>query len=329
MPQVLTGFFPSQLFSLQSFWACSHGKRGYSGVTTYCSNAWAPISCEVDLLENEDGVSSPTNETSNDNEPSSSLTGEGRILVTDFGPQAFVLINVYVPNAGGRPDRPRLAEKLRFLSALKAKCETLAASGREILLVGDFNVSADPRDVHPRIGLEKAYSAEERELFLSFLREETGIFIDMWRQLHPDGEGVYTVWDEKTSARAFNEGLRIDFILATEKLASKITRCDVLGADMLPPKWSDHAGILVEIDTTDCIKAPQPHPPCKEWVKLNKRFNDPSQKSILSMFGKRKAPAGDGEKAAGEGKSKTIKSDAEKLIVDSRLEEEKRIKESS
>jgi hypothetical protein len=26
----------------------------------------------------------------------------------------------------------------------------------------------------------------------------------VWRHLHPQGEGVYTVWEERTSARAFN-----------------------------------------------------------------------------------------------------------------------------
>ncbi len=28
---------------------------------------------------------------------------------------------------------------------------------------------------------------------------------DVWRRLHPEQTGVYTVWDEKTSARIFNE----------------------------------------------------------------------------------------------------------------------------
>ena len=30
-------------------------------------------------------------------------------------------------------------------------------------------------------------------------------YTDVWRRLHPEQEGVYTVWDEKTSARIFNE----------------------------------------------------------------------------------------------------------------------------
>jgi exonuclease III len=325
---------------LQSFWATSRGKRGYSGVTTYCSTTWAPVSCQLDALK---GIEEE-NEDEEKETPSSSspFAGEGRIVETDFGPQAFILINVYVPNAGERPDRPRLATKLSFLKSLKAHCEALAAEGRRVLLVGDFNVCADERDVHPSIGLEKAYSEEERNLFLSFLTDQGGIFVDTWRHLHPSlppfensekqeeketddeksnkistenattsttsrsNSGVYTVWDEKTSARAFNQGVRIDFVLATEDLVPCIRKCEVLGQDVLPPKWSDHAGILVEmedgkveeqdggevekVEKVDKVEEvvlvpPEKHPPCPEWVELNRKFNDPSQKSILSMFG--------------------------------------------
>lgn len=57
-----------------------------------------------------------------------------RIAITDHA--AFVLVNVYVPNAGDRPDRPRLEYKIRFLQALKDKCDALAAQGREVSALG-------------------------------------------------------------------------------------------------------------------------------------------------------------------------------------------------
>ena len=90
---------------------------------------------------------------------------------------------------------------------------------------------------------------------------------DVWRRLHPGETGVYTVWDEKTSARIFNEvgdltkrqrrrppataettsrvadnlmcavsqGVRIDYVLASQGLLDKIVSCEVI-LD-LPPKW--------------------------------------------------------------------------------------------
>jgi len=53
-----------------------------------------------------------------------------RVVITDH--RHFVLVNVYVPNAGDRPDRPRLRYKLAFLEALKRKCDALVAAGREV-----------------------------------------------------------------------------------------------------------------------------------------------------------------------------------------------------
>lgn len=54
------------------------------------------------------------------------------MVLTDLG--AFVLINVYVPNAGDRSgDGERTAFKVRFLTALKEKCDALVAAGRQVL----------------------------------------------------------------------------------------------------------------------------------------------------------------------------------------------------
>lgn len=38
------------------------------------------------------------------------------------------------------------------------------------------------------------------------------------------------------------QGLRIDYVLASPGLLDKVVSCEVLSAELLPPKWSDHAG---------------------------------------------------------------------------------------
>lgn len=50
--------------------------------------------------------------------------------MTDHG--SFVLFNVYVPNAGDRPERARLPAKLSFLSALKERVDELRGAGRQV-----------------------------------------------------------------------------------------------------------------------------------------------------------------------------------------------------
>ncbi len=45
-----------------------------------------------------------------------------------------MLINTYVPNAGDRSSNgERTAFKVRFLAALKEKCDALVAAGRQVL----------------------------------------------------------------------------------------------------------------------------------------------------------------------------------------------------
>ena len=56
--------------------------------------------------------------------------GDCRVVITDHG--AFVLLNVYAPNAGGTSEgRPRADFKLKFLHALKDKVDGLAAAGKQ------------------------------------------------------------------------------------------------------------------------------------------------------------------------------------------------------
>jgi len=66
--------------------------------------------------------------------------------------------------------------------------------------VGDFNVAAEKRDVHDAINWDTLYQPSE----LAALKQLLSSLTDMWRRLHLDTSDVYTVWNERTSARAFN-----------------------------------------------------------------------------------------------------------------------------
>ena len=70
-----------------------------------------------------------------------------------------------------------------------------------MLLVGDLNIAAAQQDVHDKLDREQMYPQAEKDLFASLLTELT----DVWRKLHPDTVNAFTVWDERTNARAFNE----------------------------------------------------------------------------------------------------------------------------
>ncbi|KAK9908864.1 hypothetical protein WJX75_003939 [Coccomyxa subellipsoidea] len=198
----------------ESFWTFSQEKKGYSGVATYVADKYSPVHAQVDCLG-----------TGN-----ADIDREGRVVLTDLG--AFVLINVYVPNAGDRSgDGERMAFKVRFLTALKEKCDALVAAGRQVIIVGDLNIAASQKDVHSKLDYNRMYSQEEKALLHSLLHDYT----DIWRLRHPDETSTFTVWDEKTSARAFNEGVRIDYALLSPGLLEHVVSCEVIST--LPPKW--------------------------------------------------------------------------------------------
>ena len=122
-----------------------------------------------------------------------------RIVLTDL--EAFVLINVYVPNAGDPPQRPRLDTKLRFLCRLNQKLLALKEEKRSVLVVGDFNVAVSASDLHPTFKLEDIYSQEEISSFRALLQHHS----DIWRVLHPHEADSFTVFNEKRSYRERNK----------------------------------------------------------------------------------------------------------------------------
>jgi exodeoxyribonuclease-3 len=273
----------------ESYWAISKAKKGYSGVTTYTKVP--PRSAHIDDI----------------------LDSEGRTVILDLGP--FILINVYIPNSG--VDKERLNFKMDFLAALKSKCDSYTNQGREVMIVGDLNLAADARDVHPRIGLEKHFTEEERA-WLKGMLTDSGGYTDIWRKLHNGTNETqqpassvttaYTCWDEKISARAFNEGVRIDYILLTSGIVQYIKSCEIMSSQEVARSWSDHAPLKMHIDDelfishSSSLEGEVKGGMCEEWKKMKKRFIDSSQKSIPSMFGKMKRKRErDDENGGGEG----------------------------
>eukprot|EP00798_Chlamydomonas_sp_ICE-L_P005258 gene5258-18490_t len=217
---------------------------------TWANKAHSPVSAERDSLGGG----------------GADLDREGRMVLTDM--VAFVLINVYVPNAGERPDRPRQ----------DFKCREAMPQG-QVIVVGDMNIAPSPKDCHPSIPFDDLYSHREKELMGQFLAD----YVDVYRHLHPDGQSEgYTCWEERTNARNYNIGVRIDFVLVSKPLVPNLVSISIPPPDIIPCKWSDHAPLLVELRD---IAPLLPHPPCALSSLKDRRFHDPSQRSIKMMFG--------------------------------------------
>ncbi|MCA9537367.1 MAG: exodeoxyribonuclease III [Myxococcales bacterium] len=159
------------------------------------------------------------------------------------------VIDVYVPN-GGTMGSDKWAYKLEWYGRLRRWLDAKADPKAPLVLCGDFNVAPTDLDVaRPKEWADGVLCAPAARAALANVAD-FGL-IDTFRQ-HEPGAGHYSWWDYRRRGLAANNGLRIDFILATEPLAA---RCKAAGIDRdereeTPgePKPSDHAPIWAEFD---------------------------------------------------------------------------------
>lgn len=165
-----------------------------------------------------------------------------RILAATVGD--LRVVNLYVVN-GQAVGSDKFAYKLDWLEKVTAfLAEELKRHPRMVVL-GDFNIAPDDRDVHdPEAWREQVLcSTPEREALKRLLA--LGL-VDSFRQF-VDEAGHYSWWDYRQGAFRRNMGLRIDLILASEALRPRLKAATI---DRTPRTWerpSDHAPALLEL----------------------------------------------------------------------------------
>ncbi|MQL96944.1 hypothetical protein Taro_029617, partial [Colocasia esculenta] len=144
------------------------------------------------------------------------VDSEGRCIITDHGHFELitgfcvVLINIYGPRAED-DNKERVYFKHLFFKILQRRWESLLHQGRNICVVGDFNIaptSIDCCDAGP--GFE---DNPFRKWLRSLLRKSGGSFFDVFRSKHPERKEAYTCWPQRVGGEEFNYGTRIDHIL--------------------------------------------------------------------------------------------------------------------
>lgn len=155
------------------------------------------------------------------------------------------VVNLYVVNGKAVGDE-KYEYKLRWLEAVTAWIEGELARNPQLVVVGDFNIAPDDRDVHdPEAWHEKILcSTPERDALKRLLT--LGLH-DSFR-LHNDEAGHYSWWDYRAAGFRRNLGLRIDLALVSDALRPKVRAS---GIDREPRTWerpSDHAPVWVDID---------------------------------------------------------------------------------
>ena len=165
-----------------------------------------------------------------------------RVLAATVGD--IRIIDLYVVN-GEAVGSDKFAYKLRWLDAVREWLRAELAAHPKLVVLGDFNIAPDDRDVwDPKRWREKILcSTPEREAYRALL--ELGLS-DSFR-LFNDEAGQHSWWDYRLSGFERGWGLRIDLALVSDALKS---RCSAAGIDREPrgrERPSDHTPVWVEI----------------------------------------------------------------------------------
>ena len=148
----------------------------------------------------------------------------------------FTVASLYVPNGG-----KDFAAKLAFLEALERRAATARAEKRKLLLCGDLNVALTDRDVHPKERKPGAIGQrpDERALIEKILAQG---LVDTGRALDPGNDSLFTWWAPWRQLKERNIGWRLDYLLASEALASQASATPVYREF----GTSDHGPVLLE-----------------------------------------------------------------------------------
>ena len=162
-----------------------------------------------------------------------------RVLAATLGD--IRIINLYVPN-GSSVGSDKYQYKLKWLEQLKYYLQAQLLLYPQIIVLGDFNIAPEDKDVHDPKAWEGSVLVSEAERVA--LREilADGL-LDAFR-LFEDDAGHYTWWDYRMNAFKRNLGLRIDHILISKALQPHCNSCYI---DKTPRSWerpSDHTPIL-------------------------------------------------------------------------------------
>jgi exodeoxyribonuclease-3 len=213
----------------ENFPADAIGEAGYrvvfAGQKTYNGVALISKSPAADVVSDVDGLDDPSR----------------RILGATF--DGTRVLNLYVVN-GQEVGSDKYEHKLFWLRRVTAHIREELAGHERFVVMGDFNIAPDDRDVHdPAAWHEKILcSTPEREALEAMLA--LGL-TDTFR-LFEDGGGHYSWWDYRAAAFRRNLGLRIDLILASRAMADACARCWIDTAPRRLERPSDHTPVVAE-----------------------------------------------------------------------------------
>jgi exodeoxyribonuclease-3 len=156
------------------------------------------------------------------------------------------VVCLYVPN-GQTVESEKYRYKLDWLKRTTDWLGTELAANEKLVVVGDFNVAPEERDVHDPKAWEGQvlFSEPERAAFRGLL----ALGLEDSFRLFEQPPQSFTWWDYRMNAFKRKMGLRIDHILVSRALSSACRGCTVDVEPRKNERPSDHAPVTVEFAT--------------------------------------------------------------------------------
>ena len=193
-----------------SYWNYAE-KKGYSGTAIYTRHQPQSVSYGIGIDHHDT---------------------EGRVITLEY--EDYYLVTVYVPNS--QDDLRRLDYRMTWEDAFRAYLVGLDQM-KPVIICGDLNVAHKEIDLkNPKSNRRHAgFTDEERGKFTELLGAG---FIDTFRFFHPDQTDIYSWWSYRFKARERNSGWRIDYFVASERLAPRLRSAsihtEIYGSDHCP-----------------------------------------------------------------------------------------------
>lgn len=193
-----------------SYWNYAE-KKGYSGTAIFTRHQPLNVTYGIGIDEHDH---------------------EGRVITLEM--ENFFLVTVYTPNS--QDGLKRLDYRMTWEDDFRAYIKNLD-SKKPVLVCGDLNVAHKEIDLkNPKTNrMNAGFTDQEREKFQTLL--DAG-FIDTFRHFYPNMENIYSWWSYRFKAREKNAGWRIDYFVASARLADKLQgakiHTEIFGSDHCP-----------------------------------------------------------------------------------------------
>ncbi len=218
--------FPADAFSEAGYAVRFAGQKTYNGVA---------------LVFREDRVGKPADLLTSFARHEDS---QKRVIAGTF--ETTRIYNLYVPN-GQSVGSQKYEYKLDWLTALRLQLEAEVTTHERIVVMGDFNIAPEDRDIHdPKRWRGKIMCSDTEREHLAAI---TALgFEDVFRRFD-QADDVFSWWDYRMGAFRRNNGLRIDLILMSAAAAGQYEACEVDREPRGRERPSDHAPVWATLRT--------------------------------------------------------------------------------